>query len=192
MYGLPGIVLGAGILAILALARKSRFRTVRYLLITVAVGLLWCLFVHRVYDILTCRSCHLQITQAKIEIFRKPVLLQEHVFPSLRTAVAEDFDCPCQHAQLDILKRDDEWGMCVRIPGDSYSILSLESDEEGYRTYVRPIVVKIRQERPDLAKEFCRRVIEQQDEEYWTYFYEKVLRFPEIQHEYSKREPKRK
>jgi hypothetical protein len=96
------------------------------------------------------------------------------------SSIAEDFNCPCQHEHMVVALRYDDWGMLIRYPFESYHILSLESDEEGYNKFVRPITKKLLEERPVLANEFCTRVLEQHDDQYWLFFYEQVLKIPDL------------
>lgn len=180
MYGLPGIVLIAAILVALVMVFKSRLLPLRLLAILAVCGLMWCLCVHRVFEVYSCPICGFRVAQRKYEVFTIPVLVNEKHVPSMKSAIAEDFGCPCEHNHMASYLRNDDWGMIVRYPDDSRTYAPLESDEEGYNKYVRPITKRTLEERPNLAKEFCTRVLEQHDDAYWKFFYEKVLDIPEV------------
>lgn len=179
LNGVLGFILTGSAIVALWLALRSRHPLLKPCLVVFAGLSIWFVVVHRVERYARCPICYYTIESSTIEVFCIPVSSETYESWGLTLQLARDFGCPCEHAQMaDGFPLRDWWGLLYcpdPVEGTWGGFRDMEESEELYREVIHPKIEQLKKDRPDLADEFCRRVVQQGDKDYFIEFDDEVL-----------------
>jgi len=183
-YGLIGILLTVVSFLAWKLSLKARDVVLRLLLLSVTSVCIWMLCAHHIVELHYCPRCHIKFLYYRnCEILKIPFLLKVKESSTLAFYIAKDLGFPCQHPKIKKWVVEDQWGLWLAIPyskeiGDQeFSFLISPHWKEWYHNEVRPKVIQMAREKPELVDLFHNRVLEQQDSDYLQYLCDEVLLF---------------
>jgi hypothetical protein len=172
------IVFDSG-LAMVTVYRSAKHTLVRLLAAITIPVCIWHLIVHRTYSPFKCKTCQLSVMKyTDWEILKFPLVTHVELSSTLIGRIAEDFQCPCPHDEWYYAKAD-YWGRYYSLDDLQGSFVTAPSPEwdRWYEKVVRPQVMQFKKDHPDIAEEFCRRVIKEGDiDYYYNSFYEEVMK----------------
>ena len=195
LYGWIGTALCWVAITLFIGAMGSRWLIVRFSLLALFAVCLWFLCVHFVYKLSVCHTCGSFLVERRdLEILRIPISGVKYYSTNLIPLVSKDFGCPCPHRRMEVVKYNDEWGRMIRYPsnratyGESTPEFNQEWEEWYYDAY-QPVIKKFQEDRPDLAEEFCTRVIGQGDYYYGLHFVSEIIPPPLYDFGEEKKQP---
>ena len=181
LYGWIGTVLCWTAISIFIAAMESRWLIIRLSLLALFAVSLWFLCVHSVCRVSSCDRCKTRLIERRdIEVLRIPISGEKYYSTGMVAMLLADFGCPCPHRRMKVIEYQDKWGRIIQYPGrggacESSSRKSNREWEEWYYDAYQPVIKKFQEDRPDLAEEFCTRVIGRGDYEYELHFFYEVL-----------------
>jgi hypothetical protein len=148
------------------IGQASPFRKARIALWLVAVMLFWFAAIDRSVFIERCRGCDIHHFTDEYRLLGVSLIASKHNEHSdFFARIARDLGKPCVHEY--------ERGHLVRLWGLLYPArprigitCCLDGGEDDYDTRLKPYLLEMAKQRPELAEEFHQRVLKEQDYEY--------------------------